>query len=393
MAHIVDIALMRKIKKHGAGGTLDVSACFNCGNCTAVCPLAEDSSGFPRRVIRIAQVGMERELLAEEDIWRCYACGECTQTCPRKADPAQFMAAARSYAISRYDVTGISRWMYKSVAGNIAVFLAFSAFFTLLLLSHRGYPDGNQLELFQFVPGVWVHDIGVVLFAVIGLTVGIGALSMIYRVMSKQRPGGRPAFPIAALPAALWFAVADALNHGRFRSCDTEQPTAIEPLYRRPWFVHGTILWGFLAMLLATTLDFMLKPIGSVVSPLSPIRLLGLLGGLVCLYGLVIAIARRIKAKEAPYDRTSFSDWFFLLLITATVLTGIATEAIVYLPQPTIAGYTIFLTHIVLAMDLIVLMPLTKFAHVLYRTLALALHHWANAPVPQASGAVASSEM
>lgn len=36
MAHAIDVALMDKIKKHGPGGTLDVSACFNCGNCTAV---------------------------------------------------------------------------------------------------------------------------------------------------------------------------------------------------------------------------------------------------------------------------------------------------------------------------------------------------------------------
>jgi len=36
MARIVDVSLLRKIKRRGAGKTLDVSACFNCGNCTAV---------------------------------------------------------------------------------------------------------------------------------------------------------------------------------------------------------------------------------------------------------------------------------------------------------------------------------------------------------------------
>jgi hypothetical protein len=38
-------------------------------------------------------------------------------------------------------------------------------------------------------------------------------------------------------------------------------------------------------------------------------------------------------------------------------------------------------------MDLLVMMPLTKFAHVLYRTLALALHHWANASSQQTADA------
>ena len=119
---------------------------------------------------------MEKELLADEDIWRCYACGECTQTCPREADPMQFMAAARSYAISRHDVTGLARLMYRSVVGNILVFLALSTFFTLLLLSHKGglqmssngviFSGLGSTHLFQFIPGEWVHGIGIALFAV-----------------------------------------------------------------------------------------------------------------------------------------------------------------------------------------------------------------------------------
>ncbi|MGO8717909.1 MAG: 4Fe-4S dicluster domain-containing protein [Acidobacteriaceae bacterium] len=396
MAHVVDIALMRKIKKHGAGGTLDVNACFNCGNCTAVCPLAEDSSGFPRRVIRMAQVGMEKELLAEEDLWRCYACGECTQTCPREADPAQFMAAARSYAISRYDVTGISRLMYRSVAGNILVFVLLSTFFALLLLSqHGGMQMGSNgasfsglgsTHLFQFLAGEWVHAIGVALFVVIGASLAYGVFSMTYRVMNKKNNAGRrPAFPIAALLPALWFAVMDALNHRRFRKCEDEKGPGNEPVYLRPWFVHGAIVWGFLAMLIATTLDFLLKPIGSAVPPWYPMRILGTLGGLFCLYGLSIAISRRISAKETPYAKSSFSDWFFLFLLTATVLTGLVTLIVIYLPYPTVFGYVVFLSHIVLAMDLLIMVPLTKFAHVIYRTLALALYHWANAAGPQAA--------
>ena len=309
MAHPIDVALMDKIKKHGPGGTLDVSACFNCGNCTAVCPLAEDSSGFPRRVIRMAQVGMEKELLADEDIWRCYACGECTQTCPREADPMQFMAAARSYAISRYDATGLAGLMYRSAAVNILVFLLLSAFFVLLLLSHKGglqmgsngaiFSGIGSTRLFQFIPGEWVHSIGVALFAVIGASLAFGVFSMIYRVMSKKNHAGeRPAFPLAALLPSIGSAVTDALNHRRFRNCEqTTEPTN-EPVYRRAWFVHGTIMWGFLAMLIATTVDFLFKPIGSPVPPWYSMRLLGLLGGVVCLYGLTVAISAQNRRQR-----------------------------------------------------------------------------------------------
>ena len=101
-----------------------------------------------------------------------------------------------------------------------------------------------------------------------------------------------------------------------------------------------------------------------------------------CLYGLVIVLARRWCAKEVPWKKSSFADWFFPLLVAATVLTGLVTEVAVYAPIGTL-GHTIFFAHVVLAMDLVALLPLTKFAHVLYRTLALALFAWRHAPAPE----------
>jgi len=47
-------------------------------------------------------------------------------------------------------------------------------------------------------------------------------------------------------------------------------------------------------------------------------------------------------------------------------------EILVY-SAPSLFTYVTFLVHVVLAMDLIVLMPLTKFAHAVYRPLALFL--------------------
>lgn len=381
MARVVNTSLLRKIKKHGAGRNLDVSACFSCGNCTAVCPLAEDSGGFPRRVIRMAQVGMEQELLASEDLWRCYACGECTQTCPRQADPAAFMAAARSYAIARYDFTGLAALANRSVLGNLTVFGLFSAIFSALLLS-RMSPGNPSLPLFHFLPGEWIHNIGVVLFAVVGLSAFLGLASMSWRVWRQHRSEGGM-LNLAALPGAIYSALSDALLHRRFQQCDAEaspEERAAQPWYQRPWLVHASVMGGFLAMLLATTLDFLFKPIGSAAPPWYPMRILGTVGGLVCLYGLSFVLLRRAQGKEHPYKKSSFADWFFPILLTMTVLTGLFCEVVVYLPSPTTVGHVIFFAHVVLAMDIVALLPLTKFAHVLYRTLALALFAWRHAP-------------
>ncbi len=392
MARVVNPSLVKTIRKHGAGRHLDISACFNCGNCTAVCPLAEDSGGFPRRVIRMAQVGMEKELLASEELWRCYACGECTQTCPRQADPAGFMAAARSYAIARYDVTGLAALANRSLLGNLAVFGLFSSIFSALLLS-RMAPGNPSLPLFHFLPGEWIHNIGVALFVVVGLSAFFGMASMTWRVWSQQRSGGT-SLRLATLPGAFYSAIAEALLHRRFQQCNEDAGAtehAAQPWYVRPWLVHASVMGGFVAMLIATTLDFLIKPIGSAVPPWYPMRILGTVGGLVCLYGLSIVLLRRAQGREHPYKKSAFADWFFPTLLALTVLTGIVCEVIVYLPAPTTFGHMVFFAHVVLAMDVVALLPLTKFAHVLYRTLALTLFAWRHAPAKVTASAQAEA--
>ena len=80
-----DPALVKRLKKFGA---FDVEACFDCGNCTAVCPLSNGKTAFPRKMITYAQQGLEGKLLGTPDMWLCDYCGECTKTCPRQAQPS-----------------------------------------------------------------------------------------------------------------------------------------------------------------------------------------------------------------------------------------------------------------------------------------------------------------
>lgn len=387
MPHEVKTDLLASIRRYGA---FDINACYNCGNCTAVCPLAEQTMGFPCRLIRVGQVGMEKYLLADEHLWLCYGCGQCTETCPRQADPAQYMAAARRYAAVRYDPTGLARLALGSPLGQTLLFAAFSTMFAILLLWHKGDMNGQQLAFFNFIPGAWIHDIGVALFVLVGFAAVAGVASMLVRFVVRHAADRETPLVWSRLPRAVPFALIDALAHVRYRRCD-EEPVSPVPLWFRPWFIHAMILWGFLGMLAATTLDLLLKPIGSFVPLWYPVRLLGIAASLACLYGLASAMARRWRAAQAPYNASRFADWFFLLLLATTVLTGVATTVVVYLPQPSSAAYVRFLVHTVLAMDLIVMLPLTKFAHALYRPLAVALHYWsaASAAVP----AVAASEV
>ena len=102
------------LQQYSEYGGVNVDACFNCGNCTAVCSMTTEEESFPRTLIRYAQVGMEDKLLGSKELWLCYNCGECTETCPRQADPARFMMAARCHAITQYDLFGPRKLMCRS---------------------------------------------------------------------------------------------------------------------------------------------------------------------------------------------------------------------------------------------------------------------------------------
>ena len=62
--------------------------CFQCGTCTATCPLSGEASiNYVRRLIKYAQYGFvpsDEKII--DFIWRCTTCGSCASSCPRGVD-------------------------------------------------------------------------------------------------------------------------------------------------------------------------------------------------------------------------------------------------------------------------------------------------------------------
>ncbi len=76
-----------------------LSACMNCGVCTAVCPAAEFYNYDPRQIVDTVQSGDDRkieELLAGEQIWYCGECMSCKPRCPRGNTPGYIIQALRT---------------------------------------------------------------------------------------------------------------------------------------------------------------------------------------------------------------------------------------------------------------------------------------------------------
>jgi len=373
----VDVGLYGELQKFGAA---NVSACFSCGTCTATCPLVTEDATFPRRMIRYAQVGLRDKLLSSKELWTCYACGECSETCPTQAEPSEFMAAARRYAIGSYDRTGLARTMYTRpfLGTAIAVFLA--AFFAIFMASGHGAQATGSLDLFGFVPEDLIHTTGIVVMVIVALAGLAGIVTMARQIGRAEGVGWRTVAgsraAVGRSAGALWEAIGiESLGQRRYRAdCDADR--AAVPLYRRRWLLHAVTMWGFLGLLAATILDYGLalagiKATGTPVPIWYPVRLLGTVAGLMLVYGSSVLILDRLRRANRSVAHSAPADWTLLALLWITGVTGFTLEVALYLPGAPAWGYWVFLFHVAVAMELVLLAPFMKLAHVVYRPVAL----------------------
>lgn len=81
-------------------GAENFKRCFSCGTCTATCPVAEVNEEYdPRKIIRMAILGMRKEVLSSDIIWMCFRCYTCYARCPQDVNFADIMEVLRSMAV------------------------------------------------------------------------------------------------------------------------------------------------------------------------------------------------------------------------------------------------------------------------------------------------------
>ena len=90
--------------------------CFQCGTCTSDCPVARFSDEYrPRRIIRMAQLGLKERVLNSGTLWLCAACFTCTDRCPQGVEVASVIRVLRNLAAEK----GIVPQVFRDQAASI----------------------------------------------------------------------------------------------------------------------------------------------------------------------------------------------------------------------------------------------------------------------------------
>jgi heterodisulfide reductase subunit C2 len=77
-----------------------VEKCYQCGKCSAGCPVASFMDLTPRQIMRAIQLGQQDLALRSSTIWLCASCHTCSTRCPMEIDVAAVMDALRAIALA-----------------------------------------------------------------------------------------------------------------------------------------------------------------------------------------------------------------------------------------------------------------------------------------------------
>jgi quinone-modifying oxidoreductase subunit QmoC len=338
-------------------GGHDLKKCFQCATCVSVCTLADADHDFPRPQVVKAQWGMKEQLVGDPGVWLCHNCGECTERCPRGARPGDILGAIRSQVIRALafprfmgELAANSYSMYVLIFGVPIIVLALLGVFPL-----RTQP-GRPMEFADLFPQARLEALFFTVSALVLLAFAVGAT----RLVRALRASGASGPIVPALPAVLVHIVL----HRSFRDCSTHSA--------RCWG-HLLTFFGFLGMGIMGTVVGVGSLLGVMHTPLPllhPLKLFANLCALDILAGTVLLLVSRIGDAEVRRASTYF-DWLFLVMLSSVVFTGTLSE-ILRLVQNEVWMFTVYFVHLVLIFALFLYAPYSKFAHFLYRTIAMA---------------------
>ncbi len=141
-------SLSKRISKETG---VDAGRCYQCGKCSAGCPVVFDMDITSSAVMRLLQYEEEhtdKELLQSGAIWLCLSCEMCISRCPMQIDIPKTMDYLRQESLRR-------KCQHKS-ARNIIGF--HKSFMDMVRQTGRSYEIGLVLD-YKIRSGKWLQDL------------------------------------------------------------------------------------------------------------------------------------------------------------------------------------------------------------------------------------------
>ena len=370
-------ALAEEIVQLGGEG---IRNCYQCGTCTAVCPLSESSSANFRKTIKYVQLGLKQKLLGDMTPWLCYYCGDCQASCPRNANPSEIMAAVRRYQTGKYDWTGFSAHLIRSRTVEVVSIVSLALLTGLVVLLFHGPIVTGSVQLETFAPLSIVEPVGLGVFAVLALILMSNTFRM-YRY-TKLGPMAGDSAPqqrglLTSLKKLVTVLGVYFITQFPMKECGA----------RRRWVDHLLIFTGYAVSFLLFVVLLRYTLTNQFYSFSDPLLLAGYFASLALLYGTTISLVRRLRGSDT-YSKSArhSTDWMFILLLFFTALTGLLVNVFKYLSLP-LPTYYIFAIHLSFVVPLLVLeVPFAKWSHLAYRPFAAFFTAWNGMKVPRFRG-------
>ena len=369
-----DLAFIEAIRNMGGES---FKKCFQCSTCAGTCPISPDRQPFPRKEMLWAVWGLKDRLVKNPDIWLCHQCNDCSVLCPRGGNPGDVLAAARNLAYQRY---AVPQFMGKAMSTKWA--LPLLLLLPILLLAgvwtysiggganalgaeigfplHATYYAGTNHDPGPFSL-VLIDPLFVVSFTLAIALMAVSAMRF-WKDINEVRPIRQGLSPLSFGQAAIE-AVKEIATHKSFGSCEASKPREI---------AHLLTMYGCIGLFITTALVFLGLYLFHMPMPMefyNPIKILGIVSAVAFAAGCFMIAYRRFSDSENA-GITNYYDWVFLVVLGTLAVTGILAN-FARVAEVHAWAHGIYYVHLVAAFFLLAYFPYSKFAHIVYRTLAI----------------------
>jgi len=90
--------------------------CYQCGTCSSSCQ-SSCADLYPHQIIRMALLGLKREVLSSSSIWVCTTCYDCIERCPQGVEVANVLFAIKNLAVKENIIPRVFKLFAKNIYG------------------------------------------------------------------------------------------------------------------------------------------------------------------------------------------------------------------------------------------------------------------------------------